>query len=129
MAAAPTAVATATPTPTRKSGRSSAALTKAREAAAKATKRARETAAKYKGTRPVKLGRAAVAGAVAGGIHSMVALSVGGRSVPLALPLGIAGAVFTAPGDMLNDVAVDMVAAGSALLVVDEWKRMGWAKR
>lgn len=127
-AAAPTATVATVATP-RKTSRSSAALAKLRESGAKALKNSRDKLNQVKGKKPVKMGRAALAGGAAGAIHSMVALNVGGRTVPVALVAGLAGAALTDNATLVNDAAIDMISAGSALFIVDEWKRQGWAKR
>ena len=127
--AAATATATA-PAPIavrRTSSRASAALTKAKEAGAATRKKLAELRKKYSGRKPVKGGRAAVVGAFAGALHSYVALSVAGRTVPVALPAGVA--LLALGEDMAADAGADMIAAGMALGTRDELTRMGWARR
>ena len=74
-----------------------------------------------------KSGRAAVSGAVAGAIDHYAAIDLAGRSVPFALPIGLAGALFGR--GMVAEAGADMVAAGSALFVQGELARMGVAGR
>lgn len=83
--------------------------------------------AKYKNTKGAKVGVAAGVGLVAGVAHSQVALDVWGRSVPLSLPLGLVAGML---GDgMVAEAGVAATAAGTALLGLDEARRMNWAKR
>ncbi len=83
--------------------------------------------ARYKGTKGAKIGVAAGVGLVSGVAHSQVALDVWGRSVPLALPLGLVAGLM---GDgMVAEAGVDATAAGTALMGADEARRMGWARR
>jgi hypothetical protein len=126
MAAATSPTAPA-PVTVRRSSRTSAALTKAKEATAATRKKLAELSKKYRGRKPIQGGRAAVVGAFAGAVHGYVALSVAGRAVPVALPAGVA--LLALGDDMLADAGADMIAAGSALATVDELRRMNLARR
>lgn len=105
----------------------STALTKLQTKFSDFRKASAARVARYKGSKPAKVGVAAGVGLVSGVAHSQVALDVWGRSVPLALPLGLVAGLM---GDgMVAEAGVAATAAGTALMGADEARRMGWAKR
>lgn len=80
-----------------------------------------------KSTGAAKSGRAAVSGVVAGAIDHYAAIDLAGRSIPFALPIGLAGALFGK--GMVAEAGADMVAAGAALFTQGELQRMNVAGR
>lgn len=105
----------------------SKAVAKVKDQFAAYRKAASARLAAVKSTPAAKTGRAVASGAVAGALHSYVAFDVAGRAIPLALPLGVAGALLGK--GMVQDVGADMIAAGAALFTREELMRMNMAKR
>ena len=126
MAAATPAAAPA-PVAVRRSsagGRYKAQIEKLQQAKSAALKKARELSS----SKPARIGFAGVGGGLAGLIDQYSSIAIGERSIPWALPVGLAGAIFGGKSSEVEALSLGMVGFGVGRALGAEATRMGYGR-
>ena len=91
---------------------------------AAALKRTRELTS----SRPARVGFAALGGAVGGMVDLYTSIDVAGRSIPWALPVGLAGAIFGGKSPEIESASLGMIGFGLGAGLKAEAARMGYGR-
>jgi hypothetical protein len=91
---------------------------------AAALKKARELSS----SKPARVGFAGVGGALGGLVNQYTSIAIGERSIPWALPLGLAGAIFGGKSPEVEAVSLGMLGFGVGTALGAEAARMGYGR-
>lgn len=89
-----------------------------------AVKKARELST----SKPARVGFAGLGGALGGLVNQYTSIAIGERSIPWALPLGLAGAMFGGKSPEVEAVSLGMLGFGVGTALGAEAARMGYGR-